>query len=131
MNGTLAMRGILVADSTYNTMVAGRIYYAEADQASPLPFSIITGDSVDGKDTKDGASTLDFDMIWLTHFASTYKEVSDMAAAARLALERKSGTYNTKQVVSIQFRDERDGSEFLVNKKTLTKEQLYQVMVTN
>ena len=136
MNGALAIQYLLANNAGFNSLVGtnsrdARIAYVELDQKTVTPCCVITGDSVEPTDTKDGVSTLDFDHVYVTHFASTYKEVAALASAARAALDRKSGTYNGVTVVSIRYMDERDSSEFLVDGKKVTKEQLYQVMTTN
>lgn len=133
MSGELAVQNILSTNATYNAHVGGssaaaKIFYDEADQTNALPFAIVFADSVDPNDTKDGVSTLDFDSIYVTHFAATKKKCNQMAVDGRTALDRVSGTYNGVNVESIRFVTQRSGSEFLVDKKVCTVEQLYQVM---
>jgi len=130
MNAHLAVQGILAADSGYISAAGSgaRVFYDEVDQKTQLPFSIVMLDDSNPNDTKDGVSTLDFDMVYVTHFGETMKTTAALASAARTALDRKSGTYNTVVVESIQYQSQRTGSEQLVDKKTHTIEQLYQVM---
>jgi hypothetical protein len=128
MKGEIAIQNILVNDSTYNGIVSGRIFYNEIEQTSVTPLCVLKVDTIDPNDTQDGASTLDFDFIYVTHFAPTYKQCADMALAARTALERKSGTFGGVTISSVQFRTQRSDSEFLVDKKVFTLEQYYKIM---
>jgi hypothetical protein len=132
MSGELAVFNILSTNTTFNSNVGGatsyRIFYDEADQTTVLPFTIVSADSIQPNDTKDGVSTLDFDLINVTHFADTKKKANKMAVDSRGALDRITGTYNAINVESIQFQTQRSGSEYLVDKKVYTVEQLYQVM---
>lgn len=133
MNGQLAVHKLLSANSGYYANVGGsetlaRVFYDEADQTQAIPFAIVTGEGTTPNDTKDGVSTLDFDLVYVTHFAETQKKAAAMASTGRTALDRISGTYNGVIVESIQFKTQRSGSERLVDKKVHTIEQLYQVM---
>ncbi len=132
MNGKYAMMNILQNDSTFNAIVgsgtSARIFYNEVDQTTELPFSIIKEDSIEPRDTKSGVSTLDDDFVYITHFSATEKQCGAMALAARNALDRITGTYNSVVVKGNQFQTQRSDTEELVNKKVITIEQLYKIM---
>ena len=132
MNGKYAMMQILQADSTFGAIVGtgsdAKIYYNEVDQTAELPLSIIKEDSIEPRDTKSGVSTLDDDYVYITHFSKTEKQCGAMALAARNALDRMPGTYNSIVVKGIQFITQRSDTEELVNKKAITIEQLYKIM---
>lgn len=132
MNGNLAVQNILANDADYKALVGGataRVYYDEADQTDQLPFAIVKLDSIEPTDDKDGVSTLDHDFVYVTHFAATMKAAAQLATEARGALDRvTAGTYNGIAVQSIQFLNQRSGSELLVDKKTKTMEQQYKVI---
>lgn len=130
MSGELAVQSILTADATFKGLAGSgvRVFYDEVDQTTALPFSIVSCDNIKPNDTQTGVSTLDFDSIYVTHFHSTKKALNALAVAARNALDRVSGTYNGVIVESIQFVTQKSGSEYLVDKKTFTIEQQYQVM---
>jgi hypothetical protein len=132
MNAQQAIMNILQNDSVYSALVGSgtstAIFYDEAMEAQGLPFAIIQTDSINPNDSKSGASTLDQDMVYVTHFAATKKMVISMSLAARTALERKNGTFNGIAIIGLQFRTQRSDTERLIDKKVFTEEQLYQVM---
>jgi len=134
MNGQLAIMNILQNDSAYSAIVGAgnnaKIYYDEAMETQTLPFAIIQTDSIIPNDTKSGASTLDQDMVYVTHFAAKKKDVIAMSLAARTALERKNGTFGGIVTIGLQFKTQRSDTERLIDKKVFTEEQLYQVMTT-
>ncbi len=132
MNAQIAIMNILQNDATFSAIVgsgtSAKIYYDEIMQTQQLPFSVIQTDSIDPHDTKDGVSTLDEDFVYVTHFAGTKKQVSDMSLAARAALDRTTGTKNGIIIKGIQFKTQRSDTERLVDKKVFTEEQLYKIM---
>jgi hypothetical protein len=132
MKAEIAVMNILSNDSTYAAIVGSgsnaKIYFDEAEQTQTLPFAIIKADSMESHDTNTTRSTLDEDFIYVTHFSSTKKQVLDMAVAARTALEKVTGTYNSVIVLGIQFRNRQSDTERLVDKKVFTEEQLYKII---
>lgn len=132
MKAEVAVMNILQNNSTYNSIVGSgsnaKIYYDEAEQTQQLPFAIIKADSGEFHDTHTSVSTFDEDFIYVTHFASTKKQVLDMAVAARNALEKVTGTYNSVVVLGIQFRNRQSDTERLVDKKVFTEEQLFKII---
>lgn len=132
MNGQLAIMNILQNDSAFGAIVGtgtlAKIYYDEAMETQTLPFSIIQTDGLTPNDTKSGGSTLDQDLVYVTHFAATKKTVIEMSTAARAALDRTIGNKGGIIVIGLQFRDIRSDTERLIDKKVFTEEQLYQVM---
>ena len=132
MNGQLAIMSILQNDATFGAIVgigsSAKIYYDEAMQTVTTPFAIIKTDGITPNDTKSGASTLDFDLVYITHFAATKKQVTDMSLAARNALDRTTGTKGGIIVIGLQFKDLRSDTERLIDKKVFTEEQLFQIM---
>lgn len=132
MNGQLAIMDILKNDNAFSAIVgagaSAKIYYDEAMETQTLPFTIIKTDSINPNDTKDGASTLDQDMVYITHFAATKIIVQQMSVAARTALERKNGTFGGIITKGLQFKTQRSDTERLIDKKVFTEEQYYQIM---
>jgi hypothetical protein len=135
MNGQLAIMGILKSDPNYTGFVGSgtnaKIFYDEAMETTPLPFSIIKTNNVKPIDTKDGPATVDDDYVYLTHFAATKKQVIQMSICARVALDRVTGRLGNIQVLGNQYLDEISDTERLLDKKVFTQEQLYKVMTTN
>ena len=127
-----AIMNILQNDAGYSAIVgsgtSAKIYYDEVMQTEQLPFAVIQTDSIQPNDTKSGSSTLDEDFVYVTHFAATKKQVSDMSLAARTALDRNIGTFNSIIIKGLQFKTQRSDTERLVDKKVFTEEQLYKIM---
>jgi hypothetical protein len=133
MNGHLAVQNILASDTAYKALVGGttaRIYYDQAVETAVLPFAIVRLDGSDPTDDKDGPSTMDHDFVYVTHFAALATDAAAMAEAGRDALDRQSGTYHGVVVQSVQFLTQRSDSEFLVDKKVRTIEQMYKIITT-
>ena len=99
----LAIHYILGHDSDVSALVSARIYPNVAKQTSAFPFIVYQTIGVDPNDTKDGVSTVDGNSFMVLCYSETYTEVADLAQKARIALDRKSGTYSTVEVQTIQF----------------------------
>ena len=102
--------GLAIYDILYNSgsgdvfdLVGARIYPNVAKQATTFPFIVYQTTGVDPNDTKDGVSTVDGNSFMVLCYSETYTQVADLAQKARIALDRKSGTYNTVEVQTIQF----------------------------
>ena len=99
----LAIYNILANDSDVAAIVSTRIYPNVAKQSTTFPFLVYQTTGIDPNDTKDGVSTVDGNSFEVLCFADTYTEAVDLAQKVRVALDRKSGTYNTIEVQSIQY----------------------------
>ena len=99
----LAIYKILVTAADVTALVSTRIYPNVAKQTSAFPFIVYQTTGVDPNDTKDGVSTVDGNSFMVLCYSETYTEVADLAQKARIALDRKSGTYSTVEVQTIQF----------------------------
>jgi len=102
--------GLAIYNILYNSgsgdvfdLVGSRIYPNVATQKSAFPFIVYTVTGVDPNDTKDGVSTVDGNSFMVLCYSETYTQVADLAQKSRIALDRKSGTYNTVEVQTIQF----------------------------
>lgn len=133
MNAKYAVMAILKADSTFGAIVGeqsgARIYYNEVEQTAQTPFAVIKEDEIQPNDTKSGPSTLDEDFVYVTHFAPSEQVAGQMASACRTALDRVTGIFGGVTICGSQFRTQRSDTEKLTNKKTITIEQLYKIMV--
>ena len=98
-----AIYNILANDSDVSALVSTRIFPNVAAQKTAFPFIVYQTTGVDPNDTKDGVSTLDGNSLMVLCYSETYTEVADLAQLARIALDRKSGTYNGVEVQTIQF----------------------------
>lgn len=132
MNAEQAVHHILANASAYNTHVGGsaaaaRIYYDEAEQGAAFPNAVVTAESIDTTDTKDG-SDFDHDLVQVFHSAPTKAVANAMAKAARTALTATvPATYNGISVREIRLVDQDSFTERLVNNKVYTVEQIYKV----
>ena len=99
----LAIYKILVTASDVSALVSTRIYPNVAKQATPFPFVVYQTTGVEPNDTKDGVSTVDGNSFMVLCYSETYTQVADLAQKVRIALDRKSGTYSTVEVQTIQF----------------------------
>jgi hypothetical protein len=100
-----AIYNILTNNSDVAALVGTRIYPNVAKQGSTFPFIVYQTTNVSPNDTKDGVSTVDENSFDVLCFADSYSAAVDLAQKARIALDRKTGTYPTSgvQVQSIQF----------------------------
>jgi len=133
MDGEVATHAILSNDASFGAIVgvgsAAKIFYDEAKQTETLPLTIVSLDGIDPCDNKDGPSTLDFDWVYVYHYASTKKQVNEMARAARTALDRKSGTFLSVITQSVEFITQRSSSEYIDDKPRFCMEQLYKLTI--
>ena len=98
-----AIYNILSNTANVSAIVSTRIYPNVAKQGSAFPFIVYQTTNVTPNDTKDGVSTVDGNGLDVLCFADTYSVAVDLAQKVRIALDRKTGTYNTVEVQSIQF----------------------------
>ena len=100
-----AIYNILTNNSDVAALAGTRIYPNVAKQGSTFPFIVYRTTTVSPNDTKDGVSTVDENSFDVLIFADSYSAAVDLAQKARIALDRKTGTYPTSgvQVQSIQF----------------------------
>jgi len=135
MNAKHAILKILAASATFNALIGGteaaaKIYYNRAPQGNTHPYCIVRLQDTDANDTKSGPSNFDYQYVQVLHMATTEDVCAQMAAAARLILDRISeGTWNTVTVASIQFQSSSDFDDFIEDKPMYTTEQIYKVMV--
>ena len=101
----LAIYNILSQDSDVAALAGTRIFPNVAKQGSTFPFIVYRTTTVTPNDTKDGVSTVDENSFDVLCFSDSYNVAVDLAQKARIALDRKTGTYPTSgvQVQSIQF----------------------------
>lgn len=133
MDGELATHAILSADASIGAIVgvgaSASIFYDEAKQLTPMPLIIVSLFGIDPSDNKDGVSHLDFDWVYVHCYAGTKKQCNDLARAARIALDRKSGIYLSVVVQSIEFITQASGSEFIDNEPRWFIEQQYKLTI--
>ncbi len=60
------------------------------------------------EDTKDGVSTLDVIRVDVDVWAEVYGDGKDLADKVRTALDRTSGTFDTRKIQSIRFETDRE-----------------------
>jgi len=129
VNGEYAVLNILKNNAAVTLIVSDRIYLDEVPQLDVMPFIVIEESDIEPFSTKSGASGADHDIINVFPYAATKKELKNLAAAVRAALDDISGTFNGIVVVNVMFRNQSSFSEKINNRKAYAKDQEYQVRV--
>jgi len=93
-----------------------RVYPAERPVGEALPAITVRHTDTDPHDTKDGVSDLDECFVSVFVFGIDYETMHNLSEAARTALDRQSGTFQTIEVQSIQFLREDDDVEEVADK---------------
>lgn len=107
-------------------LVSNRIFPDIATHDAVYPFIVYGVEGVQPSDTKDGPSGLDVVQVAVMVYANTYSAAQDIAAKARTALDRASGTYEGVEVQSIRFETQASASMNL-DKNVYIVEQTYSV----
>ena len=121
-----AIYALLSANATVLAAVSTRIFPDVATQDAAYPFIVYTIAATDPTDTKEGPSTLDTVTAVVTTFATSYTSAVDISAAARTALDRKTGTYEGVSIQSVRFADQRS-LEMEWDKHVYMIEQVYAI----
>lgn len=134
MNPTGIIRAILVANTTVNTAIGGRIYAGTLPQLEIYPAIRITAISVRGNETKNGPSTNDRWMVQVDTYATTLGETVSIDKAIRSALDYYEGTIAVPNdahylVDKIVFDTTRDGLE--QTKDLYSRSTDYMLMINN
>lgn len=86
--------------------VSPRVWLGQRRQGTALPAITVELDTTDPSpgDTKDGASALDNDFVFIFNYANTLEAALSLADACRTAIDKAmSGTINTVKVQTAQF----------------------------
>lgn len=136
MNAELAVVHILQNNAGFNALVGGsaaaaRVYYDQIEQDSVFPNAVVTSETVNPTDTKDN-SNFDHDLVQVFSSARTKLTASQMATAARTALEAvRNATHNGILVNEIRYVDGDSFSEKVVDSPIWTVEQIFRVSINN
>lgn len=101
---------LLSSDGTVSGLVSTRIYPDTVPQNAEFPFVSYAVISTQPTDTKEGASKLDVVSVQVDIYSRSYSTTQTIAAAARSALDRYSGTNNSVKVDKIIFADQGSGA---------------------
>lgn len=129
MSGEYAVLKMLLEDVDVKAIVGKRVYLDQAPQTDKLPYIIVEEEDVEAKDSKDGVSALDVDIIRVYPYAETKAQLGKLAKACRKALDWKEGTFNDVIVRNIRFISQSSFDEEVTNRKVYAKDQMYQVFV--
>lgn len=130
MKGEYAVINILLNTTAVTDIVGTRIYLDEAPQSDAYPLIIIEEEGVEPKDTKDGASVSEPDIIRVFPYSTNKNTLRLLAQACRDALDGKAaGTYNSVSVVDLRFMNQSSFDEQIANRKVYAKDQEYRVWV--
>lgn len=112
-----------------------RVYPFDMPQKATFPAIVVSIEDVEPNDTKDGVSALDVEYIKVECMDTTYKNTTNesgtyhIGSAARLALDRISGTYSGIVCQSIRFDSSSIFTETVNNKIVYVEEQIYKIRV--
>ena len=98
-----AIYDILSNDAPVSGVVGTKIYPLRISQNVSSPAISYTTYSNNATDTKSGVSELDQVMFQVSSFDKSYEVAADLNEKVRTALDRKSGTYGTLEIQSIQY----------------------------
>ena len=101
-----AIYNILSNDATVSGVVGTNIFPELAPPNIDVPYLVYSVLSNSPSDVKEDSGSIDIAQIEVYSFQNTYNNAIDLGVAVRDALDRKSGTYNTVQVQSIQYTNE-------------------------
>ena len=103
MNVGKALFEILSTDAGITAICSTRVYPEIADQDAALPFIVYKVSDINPSGTKSGSSSLDTARVDVYCVADEYGDAMDLSDAARTALDRVGGTYNSVAIQSIDF----------------------------
>jgi len=93
----------LTEDATVSGLVGTKVYPDKAPQDQVAPYVIYQTLFVDPKDTKDGASELDFENVQIDCYSTSRDEAETLAEAVRTSIDRFSGTQTGQAITSVRF----------------------------
>lgn len=106
MNAGRAIYEILTTDTDLAALVSSRIYPEAAPENVVSPFVVYSVQSVDPIRVKNSTSTLDTANFEVYTSSANYAEAMSINDAIRTAMERRSGTFSTVAIDSIEYIDE-------------------------
>tara|TARA_R100001244_G_scaffold121245_1_gene90880 strand:+ start:7013 stop:7423 length:411 start_codon:yes stop_codon:yes gene_type:complete len=108
-----AIYNILTTDATVSAKIGLRCYpNINTERANSFPYIVYTHAGEDPHDTKNGVSTLNTALIDVSIYTNDMLVNEILAEEVRQALDRKSGTYNTIVVQSVQYTNQSNQFEF-------------------
>ena len=104
-----AVYSILYADANVEANVSTRIFPSINYKATnTYPYLVYHHTIDEPNDTKSGVSTLNTATIQVNTYDVNKMDSETLAEYVRIALDRKSGTYGTIVVQSVQYTDQSD-----------------------
>lgn len=104
MKSGIGIFNLLSNDADVSAIVDNRIFPVLSSKNAALPFVTYDTITVQPNDTKTGASKIDDVDIEIVCHSATYQTASDLADAARAALDRSNVTLDGVTIDSIQFQ---------------------------
>lgn len=113
MNVSGIVAKVIAANSTANGLLAGRVYPGVVKQEAGYPSASVNLINPGPTNTKTQASDLDFVMVQVDVYGSTYSSAAATSAAIRTALDYYAGTVTltgggTVVVAHIEYKGESD-----------------------
>jgi hypothetical protein len=103
----LAIYNILQNDAGVTAIVGTRIFPETAPQGQATPYIVYSVLSNTPSDVKEDSRTIDVADIEIYSVETTYSNAVTLGGAIRDALDRKVGTFNTVQLQTTNYRNER------------------------
>jgi hypothetical protein len=130
MNAEYSVVQILLATTAVTNIVGTRVHLNQAPQNAVYPLIIVDEEDVEPKDSKDGVSVLDMDIIKVYPYAESKNTLRLLAQACRSALDNKTpGVYATYTIRDVRFMGQTSFDEQIENRDVYAKDQTYNIWV--
>jgi hypothetical protein len=106
MNAGRAIYEILTTDTDLAALVSNRIFPEAAPEGVESPFVVYSVQSVEPIRVKNSTSTMDTANFEVYTSSIDYAEAMSINDAIRTAMERRSGTFSTVAIDSVEYIDE-------------------------
>lgn len=125
MNVGKAIFNILSNDAGLSALVGTRVFPEMAPEEAETPFLVYSVLSIEPTDTKQGSSTVDVSQLETYSVSNSYTECMDVSEAARAALDRNGGLFNSVSIQSIQYQSA--DTEYNATQRVYIAQQRYNV----
>tara|TARA_R110002110_G_scaffold128587_1_gene308298 strand:+ start:8834 stop:9247 length:414 start_codon:yes stop_codon:yes gene_type:complete len=108
-----AIYNLLTTNVAVSALVSTRVYpNVNFSSKTTYPFIVFQTTNDDPHDTKSGVSSLNTGSVLIKCFSDNALSVQELAEKVRISLDRKSGTFGTIVVQSIQYESMSNSYEF-------------------
>lgn len=136
MNGYIPLIYILKTNGPIINVIGGsgvgavRVFPGDAPQGSIYPQIMVDTFDVEAFDTKDGASSLDHDLVKVSAYAQTDEEALALMKLIRAAIDEKgSGTFNGYTIENIRYLRGATYDDNVTNRRIRVHESDFEVRI--